>query len=119
MAQKILVVTGTVDDVLDILGETAEREGYTIDEESKKGMVIRKGNLAMSILLGIFVGYCSMDVKAKEIAEDEVRLKFEWTGPWWQGLFGPMRARKIVQNLVDLFEKRLKKNKLEILEERD
>ncbi len=119
MPQTTLYVKATVEQVMDALASATKKEGFAIDEEKDTKMTVRKGSLFMSIILGIFVAYVKAEAKAKEADEGEVKFTFDWNGPWWQGIFGPMRARSAMKGLTDRLEKTLENDGHEVTERKD
>jgi hypothetical protein len=107
MPQIELFTNAPVAAALDAVAASCTPEGFAIDSESDTRLTVRKGSLAMSILLGVFVVYANADVKAKETDEGETRLTFEWGTTWWQGVFGPGRTRTAMVALVDRVEDEL------------
>lgn len=105
MPQIVMYIKATTDQVMDSLASAAKKEGFAIDEEKDTKMTVRKGSLMMSILLGIFVAYVKAEAKVTEADDGEVKLVLEWSPPWWQGIFGPMRAKGAMKAFADSFEK--------------
>lgn len=105
MPQIVFYVKGSADQVMDALASAAKKEGLTISEEKETRMTVTKGNLIMSILFGIFVAYAKADCKVTDADDDEQKLVVEWGNPWWQGIFGPMRAKSAMKAYCDRFER--------------
>lgn len=107
MPQIVLFTNAPLTAALDSVAQSCRPEGFEIDAETETRLTVRKGSLAMSILLGVFVVYANADVKAKETDDGETRLTFEWGTTWWQGYFGPGRTRTAMVALVDRVEDEL------------
>jgi hypothetical protein len=114
-----MYVKGTTDQVMDALAAAAKKESFAIDEEKSTRMVVRKGSLFMSIMFGIFVAYVKCEAKVSEADDDEVKLVLEWGNPWWQGIFGPMRAKSAMKGFADRFEKAVEDDGAEVLDRKD
>src|SRR4051794_30522255 len=100
-----MYIKASTDEVMDALASAAKKEGFAIDEEKDTRMTVRKGPLFMSIMFGIFVAYVKSDAKVSEADDGEVKLVLDWANPWWQGIFGPMRAKGAMKAYADLFER--------------
>lgn len=116
MPQIAMYVKGTTDQVMDALASACKKEGFDVVEEKDTRMTVRKGNLFMSIMLGIFVVYVKGEARVKDEGEGEVKLILEWTGPWWQGIFGPMRAKNAMVAYANRVEKAIDGTGAEVLE---
>jgi hypothetical protein len=114
-----MYVKSTTDQVMDSLAAAAKKEGFTIDEEKDTRMTVRKGSLFMSIMFGIFVAYAKADAKVSEADDGEVKLVLEWGNPWWQGVFGPMRAKNAMKGYADRFEKVVEDAGGEVVDRKD
>lgn len=119
MPQIVMYIKASTDQVMDSLASAAKKEGFAIDEEKDTRMVIRKGSLAMSILLGIFVAYVKTNAKVSEADDGEVKLVLEWSSPWWQGIFGPMRSKGAMKAYADRFEKVVEDAGGEVVDRKD
>lgn len=119
MPQIVMYIKGTTDQVMDALATAAKKEGFAIDEEKDTRMVVRKGSLFMSIMFGIFVAYAKADAKVTEADAGEQKLVLEWGSPWWQGIFGPMRARNAMKGYADRFEKAVEDAGAEVTDRKD
>jgi hypothetical protein len=104
------------DRVLAAILDAAEDEGFEIVNERRRSLEVRFGNLAMSILFGIFVAYAYSLIEVEEFEEDEeVEITMTWDFPWWQGVFGGMRSRKVMDRLADRIEREIERDDGEIL----
>ncbi len=119
MPQIVMYIKGTTDQVMDALASTAKKEGFAIDEEKDTRMTVRKGSLFMSIMFGIFVAYAKCEAKVSEADAGEQKLVLEWGNPWWQGIFGPMRARNAMKGYADRFEKVVEDAGAEVTDRKD
>ena len=114
-----MYIKGTTDQVMDALAAAAKKEGLTIDEEKDTRMTVRKGSLMMSIILGIFVAYAKAECKVTDADEGEQKLVIEWGNPWWQGIFGPMRAKSAMKAYADRFEKTVEDAGADVTDRKD
>ena len=116
MPQITIFVKATDEQAMDALAAAAKKEGFAVEEEKATRMTVRKGSLAMSILLGIFVVYAKADVRVQDEDDGEVKVLIVWSNPWWQGFFGPMRTNTAMNGFADRFEKAVEKDGGEVLD---
>ena len=119
MPQITMYIKASTDQVMDALASAAKKEGFAIDEEKDTRMTVRKGSLFMSIMFGIFVVYAKADAKVSEADDGEVKMVLDWSNPWWQGIFGPMRTKNAMKGYADRFEKSVEDAGGEVVDRKD
>ncbi len=119
MPQIDLYCKAPLGKALDAVADACKLAGFEIDAEGKRRLTVRKGSFAMSILLGVFVVYANADVFATNVDDGEVRLTFEWGTTWWQGVFGPMRTKTAMNELIDRVEDELEDAGFKVTERTD
>ena len=54
-----------------------------------------------------------------EADDGEVKLAIDWSNPWWQGIFGPMRTKNAMKGYADRFEKTVEDAGGEVVDRKD
>ncbi|MFO0937926.1 MAG: hypothetical protein U0798_15600 [Gemmataceae bacterium] len=100
MPRTELYTDASHEEALDAVAEACKPAGFHIVSEGKRKLTVQKGSLATSIFLGAFVVYCNCQVTVERDG-DELCIDFEWGTTWWQGIFGPMRTKTAMNQLID------------------
>ena len=107
MAGYDFVILGTSEEALQAVRDAAQAEQFEITGEPDGGLAARKGNFALSILLGAFIAYCEFKFAAQPAGAGAVRLSMKRNSPWWTGLIGVSRVKKAALRFADLVEQSL------------
>jgi hypothetical protein len=107
MAGMRFTTTAPAETVIDVAFRQARDLGFAVQEIDDLRLRARRGNLALSIVLGAFIAYCDFRLQLREYDEDN-ELSIEWSTPWWTGLIGVGRskghARKLMTAIGDVLE---------------
>ena len=96
--------------VAKIVRETAEENGYLIDEIDLFDFRVQKGSFAISLIAGAFIAYCDFAVEVEEDDRkpDNSVVVLRRNTPWWTGLIGisrvTSRAKELVQEISEELE---------------
>ncbi len=107
MAGVDFVVRGAEEEVLATVGEAARGEEFAVAMEPDGRLAARRGNFALSIVLGAFIAYCDFKFTLAPAGSDTVRLSLVRNNPWWTGLIGISRVKKAATRLADAVQRAL------------
>jgi hypothetical protein len=83
------------------VSRVAKRLGFSVYRVEDWELVVQRGNLALSILLGAFIAYCYFPVRFEEDRRGNLRIVMERNTPWWTGFIGISRVKSWAKSLAD------------------
>lgn len=93
------------DRALDIAEFVATELGYQVYQLEDDELKVRKGNLMLVILFGIFAGpYCDFQVIVTEDKKGRVEIEITRNNPWWTGLIGISQVKTAARRLAEEIE---------------
>jgi hypothetical protein len=81
----------------------AEDLEFHVSRTDDLELLLTKGNLFASIMVGAFIAYCHFSVFIEEKGE-RVRIIIQRNTPWWTGLLGVSRVKAQAKKLADRIE---------------
>jgi len=100
MAGLSITVNLSVEECLNVVGNSARKLNYTVIFLGERELAIRKGSLLGTLLVGAVAPQCDFRVSVEERPScRDILIRIN--RPWWSGLVGMQRVRARAKELAD------------------
>ena len=101
MAEPLTLHSGaSAETVREVIHSVSPPQKFTVQDEGPGRYRVRRGSLGLSIFAGAFVAYCNFVVHVAPEGEG-TRVTLQPNSPWWTGLIGVGRVKKVAKALLD------------------
>ncbi|MFO0966191.1 MAG: hypothetical protein U0793_11490 [Gemmataceae bacterium] len=105
--QKFLVTQLDPRRIRKIALDTAEDEGFEIEDLDRWSFKLTRGSKGASIVVGALAEYCEFEMVVQKYDEETTEVVIERNTPWWTGLIGVARVKSAVNALANRMKDRM------------
>jgi len=119
MAGSKFVTDMPPEDLHKLARHVAKETGFACHASGGLSFEAKRGNFALSLLVGAFVAYCDFKIVVEPYDDDSAELILTRNSAWWTGAIGVGRTKSWATTLIDNCKKEVERSGYHVLKEKD